>query len=199
MGAEFPTSAAENRELALSLIRHLRRNLQDTKTRTEWTLRNLDALRSFADHKYDLEHSPPSGSCKKGEFLWDYIAYQQDTGILIAAETEWDHKKDKLKEDFKKLLYVQSQIKVFMFWLWKDKALFEGIVSELTKCMEWSSNYSPGDIFILYCRTWANEDQSSGDLVRLLQIDGEPCRLNAKGKIFEDVLDELKGTNTQTI
>ena len=189
MRTDFPSTAAETKDLAFRLVRHLRRSLRDTHGRREWTTRNLDALRSFSDDKYELQHFPPPGFNQKGAFLWDYIAYQQNSGILIAAETEFESKPQKLKEDFEKLLYVRSPIKVFLFWLMKDQAAFESVVSDLTECMTLCSEYSPGEIFILYCRTWANEDASSGDIARWLQIDGEPCRRNVRGKVFETVPD----------
>jgi hypothetical protein len=187
MRVDFPTTSAEIKDLALRLVQHLRRELKDTHGREAWTTRNLDALRSFSNHKYDLKHFPEPGYNQKGAFLWDYIAYQQDTGILIAAESEWESKPHKLKEDFEKLLYVRSPIKVFMFWLSKDEAKFENVVSDLTEYMKVCSEYSPGEIFILYCRTWANDDASTGDFAKWLQIDGEPCHRNAKGKVFDPV------------
>lgn len=189
MRTEFPGTAAEIKNIALRLVRHLRCKLKDTHDQAEWTARNLDALRSFSDHPYELQHFPPHESYRKGEFLWDYIAYQQDSGILIAAESEHDRKRQKLEEDFDKLLYVRAPIKVFLFWLKKEEATIKEVVSDLTEYMTSCSEYSPGEIFILYCRTWANNDGSSGDFVRWLQIEGEPRRGSVKGKLFEPVPD----------
>jgi hypothetical protein len=186
LAKQFPKTAAEIRELALRLVEHLRGALKDTHGRKEWTTRNLDALRSFPSDGYELQHFPEVSN-QKGAFLWDYIAYQQDSGILIAAETEYDSKPNRLKEDFDKLLYVRSPIKVFMFWLNKDEAGFKRVISDLTEYMASCSEYSPSEVFILYCRTWENEDTSSGDIAWWLQIEGEPCHRDAKGKAFEPV------------
>jgi hypothetical protein len=187
MPKAFPKSAVETKELALRLIQHLREVLKDTQGRTEWTSRNLEALRSFPSEGYDLQHFPPAGANRKGAFLWDYVAYQQDTGILIAAETEYESTPTRLKEDFDKLLYVRSPIKVFMFWLTKEEGLFENVVADLTTFMASCSAYSPGEVFILYCRTWQNENSSSGDLASLLQIEGEPCHRDVRGNSFKRV------------
>jgi hypothetical protein len=185
---EFPRSAEEIRSLALRLVQHLRRELTDTRGRLEWTTRNLTALHSFPNEGYEVQHFPPPGSSnQKGAFLWDYIAYQQGSGILIAAETEFDSKAHKLKEDFDKLLYVRSPIKLFMFWLSKDEGTFEKVVAELAEYMASCSEYSPGEIFVLYCRTWANADGSTGDFASWLQIAGEPCPRDATPKRFTRV------------
>jgi hypothetical protein len=184
----FPRTAEEIRALALSLVNHLRSELRDTSGRSEWTTRNLAALHSFAYEGHDIQHFPPTGgSNQKGAFLWDYIAYQQGSGILIAAETEYESKLHKLKEDFDKLLYVRSPIKLFMFWLRKDEDNFDTVVAELAEYMTSCSEYSPGEIFILYCRTWTNADGSSGDFASWLQIPGEPCAPDATTKRFTRV------------
>ena len=77
---------------------------------------------------------PRGAPIKKGHF-WDYIAYQQDSGILIVAETEFDSKINKLLEDFDKLLYAKAPIKVFMFWLDKNEESFEEVVAQIAEHM----------------------------------------------------------------
>ena len=47
-----------------------------------------------------------------GQFLWDFIAYQPGQGILLAAESEHDNKKREMAQDFEKLLYVRSPVKL---------------------------------------------------------------------------------------
>lgn len=185
---EFPRTAEANRELAFRLVQHLRSELSDTRGRLEWTTRNIAALHSFPSDGYDLQHFPPLGSSnQKGAFLWDYVAYQQGSGILIAAETEYDSKPHKLKEDFDKLLYVRSPIKLFLFWLNKHEDTYEQVVTDLAEYMDSCSEYSPGEVFILYCRTWSNDDGSSGDFASWLQIAGEPNPQDATRKTFTRV------------
>jgi len=185
---EFPRTAEEIKALAFRLVQHLRRELSDTHGRLEWTTRNLAALHSFPSDGYEIQHFPsPGRSNQKGAFLWDYIAYQQGSGILIAAETEYDSNAHKLKEDFDKLLYVRSPVKLFMFWLSKNEDTFEKVVAELAEYMTSCSEYSPGEIFILYCRTWTNTDGSTGDFASWLQIPGEPFLQDATAKQFTRV------------
>jgi hypothetical protein len=173
----FPNTVADIRKLARDLINHLRKNLKDTHGQKDWTSRNFEVLRNFSNHDYDLKHFPPdSTSNQKGAFLWDYIAYQQGDGILIAAESEHNSKDiSGLKHDIEKLFYVQAPIKLFLFWQKKDDPAIEETVQALNMYMkECCSTFTPGDIFILYCRTWATITGSSDDRVYLLQIPGEP-------------------------
>ncbi len=184
----FPKTAVEVRRLALMLVNHLKSALTDTHGQKEWTTRNLEALRSFVGHKFQLKHFPETGFNQKGAFLWDYIAYQQGSGILIAAESEYDSKLLKLKEDFEKLLYVRCPIKVLIFWTKQNPDLYNGIVDQLQDyMMSCCSEYSPGEVFILYCRTWTNEDGSSGDHAWWMQVDGELGYRSLDGKAFEPV------------
>ena len=170
------------------LVQHLRKELGDTNGRLAWTTRNLSALHSFPGQGYEIQHFPPPGSSnQKGAFLWDYVAYQQDSGILIVAETEFDSKVNKLLEDFDKLLYAKAPIKVFMFWLDKNEESFEEVVAQIAEHMASCSEYSPGEIYVLYCRTWANSDGSNGDFASWLQISGEPSLPDSSRKRFTRV------------
>lgn len=172
-GKALPTRAVDIRKLARDLVHHLRKNCRDTHTPTEWTTNNFDALRSFSGHGYDLQHFPPDASSnQKGAFLWDYIAYQQGTGILVAAESEHNSKDTRgLEHDFEKLFYVQAPIKLFLFYE-ENRSLIEGHMQNLKAYMKrCCSMFAPGDIFVLYCRTGSSDDR-----VYWLQIPGDPPR-----------------------
>ena len=184
MSKPFPSTAVGTKELAVRLVQHLKASLRDTHSRDEWTSRNFDALRSFDSGGYELRHLPDHGSYRKGAFLWDYVGYQENSGILIAAESEFDRSKNKLGEDFDKLLYVRAPIKVFLCWLDKDRGDFEGLRNELTEWIRTCSCYFPGEIFILYCRTWAGPD-GNDDRVYWIQIEGEPCYRDSGTRKFE--------------
>jgi hypothetical protein len=174
MGTAFPATAAETYQLARSLVLHLKRSVRDTKQQEEWTSMNLESLRLFADHGYELKHYPPdSTSNQKGAFLWDYIAYQQGTGILIAAESEHRNKGTSLREDFEKLFYVHAPIKVFLFLEGKNADLINGHVKDLRDYMSaCCSRFTAGDVFILYCRTWSDGNDNNEDQAFLLQVPG---------------------------
>jgi len=156
----------------MQVVRYLRANIEDTQERVDWTTQGLDTLRAFCDdssqHPYSLESYPPSGSNQKGSFLWDYVAYQQDTGILITAESEHDNHLGALARDFDKLLYANSPIKLFIFRTEEDTPAIMRIVDHLTKHMASCTEYSPAEVYVLYCRRWRNEEGIRGDLAWFL-------------------------------
>ena len=175
----FPASGAEIKQLGVLLIEHLR-TIPDTHEQKEWTSANLKALRTFRMPNSDLQHFPPSpDSNQKNAFLWDYIAYQQGHGILVVAESEHNYKDvDGLKHDFEKLFYAIAPIKLFMFIGHREQEVdqrTDTIVAKLRAYMtECCSRFMPGELYILYCRTWKRDDGNSGDRAYFLQIPGEP-------------------------
>ena len=188
MNKGFPKTGKDTRDLAMQLVKFLRTHIEDTRGRDEWTKQSLDALRAFCKdatlHPYTLKSFPPEGSYLKGAFLWDYVAYQQNTGILITAESEWDEHRNKLEEDFDKLLYAQSRIKLFMFRTERDDSAIDEIVAHLTHHMKSCTEYSPSEVYILYCRRWKDVAGKRGDLAWLRQIAGDPAYRNVSGTGF---------------
>jgi hypothetical protein len=165
-------------ETAENLIAHLQATLNNTKTQKQWTDGNLDALRNFTFLGFDVKQYPTPArdiaTERKGEFLWDYIAYAQGFGILLAAESEWRENHidpQGLKHDFEKLLYVKSPLKIMMCRRnhRNDGATIAGMLSMYAR--EACSNYSPGEVFILYCVGWLADD-SRNDEVFLWQVPG---------------------------
>jgi hypothetical protein len=121
-----------------------------------------------------------SGSQDGPEFLWDFVGYIKGRGILIAAESEWNNRESSLREDFEKLLYVRSPLKLFMCRLKsKDQRAAESeaesLHQNLRKLMEGTCTYySRGEIFIIYCVWWAHEGGENRDIAYVLPVSGEP-------------------------
>jgi hypothetical protein len=179
MDKGFGLSAKEIEKLGMELVKHLRISLTDTTDRKEWSKRNFTALRSFTPigHEIQCFPSPASdGKERKAEFLWDFIAYVQRKGILIAVESEWENGHiESIQGDFDKLLYVRSPIKLMICRVDENKVKSSVVCERIFKYMnDCCSEFSPGEMFILYCRKWSNADGSNGDIVYKLQVCGEP-------------------------
>jgi len=129
------------------------------------------------------------GTDRKAEFLWDFIAYVQGRGILIAAESEFDNRNiASILGDFDKLLYVRSPIKLMICRVDEDNVHASVICEKAFAYMnECCSEFSPGELFIIYCRKWTNADGSNGDIVYQLQVNGEPMHRGITTERFERV------------
>ena len=162
MSPSFPRTRGEILERGRLLVEHLQNAIPDTLTAEAWTSENLVALRAFAATEQGLKHFPPQpGANQKDAFLWDYIAYKQGEGIAIVAESEHNMQSlDGLKHDFEKLFYAISPIKLFVFrGDLEDRTPTEKIIRSLRAYMtECCSRFLPGELYILYCRTWKKSD-----------------------------------------
>lgn len=176
---DFPDSAAQTKELAFDLVRHLRAGIKNTNSRKEWTNRNIRLLDGFCRTKQLTcdYHRSVDGP----EFLWDFVGYIADKGILITAESEHDVDRYEIAKDFDKLLYGSSPIKLMICRI--DKATeaaaafeeAEKIRVDLETGIKGScAHYPPGSAFIVYCVWWAEEGGPNRDFPYILQIDGEP-------------------------
>lgn len=181
-------STSEIRDAAHELIRHLKGNIRDTHGRSEWTAQNLSLLRSFAAKKKSKDFptaKETSASERRGAFLWDFIAYTQGRGILLAAESEFENSKDSILIDFDKLLYVRSALKVMLCRVDSEKMakLIRDWLEEFMKgaCRE----YSPSEAFVLYCVWWAGADGKNRDIAFVLQVNGDPHYVAITGERFE--------------
>jgi hypothetical protein len=170
---DFPDTAAKVRRLALGLVQFLKTNIEDTHDRRDWTERNLELLRRFAAD-YDAASFPSEDG---GEFLWDFIAYVKERGILLAAESEHDKNPGGIDHDFEKLLYVGSPLKLMMCRM-KSEADAESIRQRLYAFMKSTCcEYSTGEAYILYCVWWAGHYEHNRDRAFILQIPGEPTHV----------------------
>ena len=188
----FGLSAEEIEKLAMELVKHLRLNLTDTKNRKEWSERNFTALRSFTSIGQSIQCFPSPASDGKEripEFLWDYIAYVQGKGILIAVESEYDNGyTESILGDFDKLLYVRSPIKLMICRVDEERVKSSDVCKRIFDYMnDCCSEFSPGEIFIIYCRKWSNADGSNGDIVYQLQVSGEPMHRGIGSERFKVV------------
>lgn len=189
---EFPRSAHEVRQLASDLIKFLKSNMENTHGRQKWTFHNIDLLQTFFGKEgLGVDFFPNDA---EGEFLWDFGAYIEEHGLLLVAESEWDNKErdntfPELEKDFDKLLYARSPLKLFMCWI-KHPEMAESICARLQKNIEKNCTYySPGEVFIIYCVWWAEQNGKNRDIAYILQIDGEPKYQPIIGERFKVVAE----------
>jgi hypothetical protein len=181
--SEFPKSALEIRLTAERLVKFLRENIQDTHGRQEWSYRNFSLLRKFTA-EYGAANFP---SDEEKEFLWDFVAYIGGKGLLLVAESEWNSAPSEVEQDFEKLLYVRSPLKLMLCRMRTEEDA-EGLRSRLSHfaastCCE----YSPAEVFVLYCVWWAGNAERNRDCVYSLQIGGEPSHVPMGSEGFQRV------------
>jgi len=187
---DFPNSAHEIRQLALKLVEFLKQNVEYAPTRQEWTCQNYRLLRKFFGKGKDGLGLDCLPNDTEGEFLWDFVVYVKERGILLVAESEWDNKErddifPELEKDFEKLLYARSPLKLLMCWN-KNPEQAERIRARLQADIEGiCTYYSPGEVFIVYC-TWRDEGNGKKeDIPYILQMNGEPKYQPTAGERFE--------------
>ncbi|HXR40727.1 MAG TPA: hypothetical protein VN776_16605 [Terracidiphilus sp.] len=185
--SDFPNSSAGIKQLANDLVKFLRGNIKNTTGRKEWTDQKLDLLKVFFDKNGIDSHSHRN----RPEFLWDFVGLK-GKDILIAVESEWITKQEAVEYDFKKLLWSKSPLKLMICRIGKEhqtteKAAKQGeeIRESIERFMESGKNYSPGEIFIIYCVWWAHKDGDNRDIAYTLQVDGKPDHVGIKGKHFQ--------------
>lgn len=182
----FPNSAFEIKQSAERLVKFLRENIQDTAGRPEWSERNFNLLRKFTAD-YDAANFP---SDKEKEFLWDFVAYINGRGILLAAESEWNSEPHEIEKDFEKLLYVRSPLKLMLCRMSTEEQA-EGIRTRLSYfAARTCTEFSPAEVFILYCVWWTGEGKENRDRAYILQIAGEPCHVPMGSLGFQPVIPE---------
>ena len=186
----FGLSANEIAEVAHQLVVHLEKSLNRVQTQDIWGKTNFVTLRAFKTHKFKLISYPrPSKdkSKRRAEFLWDYIGYVKGKGIFIAAESEWENTAVRIKEDFEKLLYVRSPIKVMICRV-DDTKNAASIRNYLRKYMDnCCTEFSPAEYFILYCRTSGPPRKGKRDVAFGLQIKGAPAHCGLGDGQFQEI------------
>jgi hypothetical protein len=177
----FPRSALETKELARELVKHLKQGIANTKGSARgWTSQNLALLSDFC-HKEGIDpifSGPGTGP----ECLWDFAGYIKEKGILITVESEYNTDENKIAEDFDKLLYGNSPIKLMICRIDKRYSTSTAASEEANKIHKHLETgikgscayYPPGSVFIIYCVWWAEEGGPNRDFPYILQIDGEP-------------------------
>lgn len=187
-------SAKEALELSDRLVKFLKSGIRDTHHQGEWTQRNFALLRQFAQ-EIDAESYPSAKDApteqKAKEFLWDFIAYQPKKGIALAVESEHNNHQHAILEDFEKLLYVRSPVKLMMCRV-HDRVDAE---RQAIQIKEWTQEfmeqtctwYSPGEVFVLYCVWWSGQARDNRDFAFRLQIKGEFDYRSITSEKFESV------------
>ncbi len=162
--------------LGLDLVRFLKERIKNTRRRTEWSERNFKLLRQFAKSKRAKSYPARTGSQPKSrakQFLWDFIADLDGQGILLAAESEYIIDDHAIKEDFQKLLYVRSPVKLMMCRV-KSQQNADVIKDSLNEFISDACSWlSPGEVYVLYCVWWAGADGQNRDIAYTLQCKGE--------------------------
>jgi hypothetical protein len=167
------------------LAQHLHDGYQDPRG-DEWTDHVFGMLCDFSeslglDKSTDCCHKRHA---KHGEFLWDFIAYKPEYGILLAAESE-QHTTTKgqkidLRHDFEKLLYVFAPIRLLMCKA-KDETHAEELRNDLNeyagRCCQ---HFNSGAVFLIHFCLW-NE---KGTSTYLWQCSGEPAKHNPESLDF---------------
>jgi hypothetical protein len=181
---EFPNSADEIRESARTLIQFLRENIKDTHDRQGSSYRNFRLLQEFSERYGAMSY--PSDNEK--EFLWDFVAYMAARGILLAAESEWSTVLTEVDYDFEKLLYVRSPLKLFLCRIRTEEEA-EARRSRLSDVARTTcSEFSPSEVFSLYCVWWADNEVNNRDRAYSLQIPGEPIHVQMGSAEFKSAI-----------
>jgi hypothetical protein len=177
-------------KLSRELIEHLRQGIRDTSRQDEFGQRNFALLREYAakhgaESYPSAKDSPPE--LKAAQFLWDFIACQPQKGILLAAESEHDNKKNAILEDFEKLLYVRSPLKLMMCRVNGEKQATEikdWLQEFMQKTCTW---YTPGEVYVLYCVYWSGTNGENRDYAFRLQLNGQLEYASLTSERFEAV------------
>jgi hypothetical protein len=180
---DFPNSRAEIKQTADDLVKFLRGNIHDTGTKPDprraWTKQNIDLLEQFF-RGLGVDCSFTS-SANGHEFLWDFVGYVKYQGNLGTAESEWSTKHKDIAEDFDRLLYGVSPLKLMICRIDTEFQTVDSAQEEAERirlCLEDnlkhnSIHYCSGEVFIIYCVWWAAEGENR-DFAYILQVDGEP-------------------------
>lgn len=174
--------------LSSELVRHLKQGIHDTHGQAEWNQRNFALLRQFAAK--NKANSYPSPELKDPQFLWGFIAHQPQKGILLAAESEHDNHKERILEDFEKLLYVRSPLKLMICRVNHPEDA-ETQANEIRDCVQEAMQkrciwYTPGEVYILYCVCWAGASGENRDYAFRLQVNGELEYARLTSELFEE-------------
>jgi len=170
------TSAKEASTLADRLVQHLKASIRNTYGQ-DWTQRNLALLRGFSRSlgAVSFPSAPDVGPQERTkQFLWDFIAYQPNAGVLLAVETEHNESDEEILYDFEKLLYVRSQVKLMMCRIDDGNTASERAEGIRTLAEAFMRDtcawYTPGDP---YCVWWSDETGENRDFAFRLQVNGE--------------------------
>jgi hypothetical protein len=105
-------------ELARHLSARIPKLAEQAKSTGAWTEAVYQAFIEYKNCRPSWEIYP-NAKAKKGEYLCDFMLFEQGYGPRIACECQWLHRwgnhYDKLQWSFDKLIGVKGDIKVFIF------------------------------------------------------------------------------------
>lgn len=176
------TSRDKIAEAAQGLIKYLKVSRLESRGQ-EWTDHNFSRLRAYFEGNTHItcHHKARAGfQDEPHEFMWDFLAISSIGGIVLAAESEQDHRKGQdLKHDFEKLLYVFSPLRLFIS---KAKSVdeAEALAASLSQYAKGCClHFNPGSAFVLHFDLW-----NTGSIAFLWQSDGEPAKLGSETVSF---------------
>lgn len=181
---DFPDSADKIRLLAMDLVKFLKATIRDTHDRPDWTDRNISMLQEFSACRGAASFPGDGGK----QFLWDFIAYVERRGVLLAAESEHNRQPGDVEHDFEKLLYVRSPLKLMLCRV-KGEEDADKICSDLSNfARDTCTEFSPAEVFIIYCVWWAGTGGTNRDRAYIMQIDGQPNHVPMGSGGFEALI-----------
>lgn len=191
----FPQTAQETKDLALKLVMHLKREIENTKgSAKNWTSQNFALLSKFC---FDEGIDPIYSGGEAGpECLWDFMGYFREKGVVITAESEFSTDHDEIAKDFDKLLYGSSPIKLMICRIDKKYSDLPEASNEADKIRQHlesqikgnCTQYPAGSVFVIYCVWWAENGGPNRDFPYILIIDGDPHYVSVRNdQHFEHV------------
>ena len=180
----YGLSARQNRAFAVELIEFLRGRGEMPEGQQPWTEHNLKILREFV-HKHGALVFPSPPPSKRNEFMWDFVAYVQQRGMMLVARSEHHFNESSLTQSFERLFYVRSPIKLLICRVTGPERANE-ICTVLQRFCKTRALFYPGEVFIIYCPMWADTGKNR-DLAFLMQVRGEPVQHKLRSERFEPV------------
>ena len=183
------SSRDEIRSASLTLAGRLREGYQDIKGEA-WTDHIFNELRAFCMTELSVKVEDcfhRRHPTTQNEFLWDFIAVNQDSGILLAAESEQEAHNTAtitgLKHDFEKLLYVYAPLRVLVCKA-RNSDEAKHLVAELTAyALGCCKAFNPGAVFLIHVCPWHNQPP----LNYIWQSDGDPQQRRSEAMNFMPV------------
>ena len=103
-------------ELAHHLSSRIPKLAHEARSTGHWT---EAVYKAFVEYKKDGWKVYPETKAKKGEYLCDFMLFQDGYGPRVACESQWWHSwgehEKKLEWSFDKLVGVKADIKVFIY------------------------------------------------------------------------------------
>jgi hypothetical protein len=163
--------------LTLSIPIELKR-LGPPDSEKKWTIAvNAALCRLSQERSFD----PYCKDQLAGEWLLDMVWLRGQTGIGLVAECEWIMKGRAISDDFEKLLYFKSPLKLFIFQARRDEQSFD-FRQTIQRLMDQFAHHVEGEQYVLFevrgqhANGYTYTVPSTGKVppVAFTEIDGSP-------------------------